>query len=217
MSLRAGAALAALLGLAGCASLPPPAAPAGDPDAGAAAQRLRLQALGLGEDGDCAAPAWRLSARVALANGRQGGSGRLDWSQGAGQLHLQLSAPVTRQGWALDVDAGGATLRGLEGGPRQAADAAGLLRDATGWDIPLAALGCWLRGAQAPAAAFGPARISYAPDLLPRRIEQAGWVVEYAGWAPGALDGPALPLRIEASRGENRVRLVVDAWGGRDD
>lgn len=205
-------ALTALLGLAGCASLPPPAASAGDVDAGAAAQRRRLQALGLDDGGDCTTPAWRLTARVALASGRQGGSGRLDWSQGAGQLHLQLAAPVTRQGWALDVDAGGATLRGLEGGPRRDAEAARLLRDATGMEIPLGALGCWLRGAQAPQAAFGPARITYAPDLLPQRIMQAGWVVDYTAWAAGSDRVPALPTRIELRRGEDRVRLVVEAW-----
>lgn len=207
MRLAAGALLA--LALAGCASLPPRAA-SGDALAGAAAQRVRADALGL-EGGDCAAPAWSLVGRVALSNGRQGGSGRIEWTQAAGAQRLQLSAPVTRQGWVLEVDAGGAELRGVAASPLRDSDPAQLLREATGWDIPVAALGCWVRGAAAAAAGLGPARIAYGLDLLPRRIEQGGWTVEYDAWNADA-SGLPLPGKVEARRGDDRVRLVVDQW-----
>lgn len=204
-------ATVALLGLllAGCASLRPPAA-SGDAVAGDAAQRERMVALGLA-DADCAAPAWSLVGRVALSNGRQGGSGRIEWRQADGLQHLQLSAPVTRQSWVLEVDAGGAVLEGLGEDALRDPDPARLLREATGWDIPVAALGCWVRGAAATAPGFGPARIGYGIDLLPRRIEQDGWTVEYDGWQVGA-GGLPLPGKVEARRGDDRVRLVVDQW-----
>lgn len=195
--------------LAGCASLPPLPAQ-GDAAEGEAAQRVRIDALGLA-GGDCAAPAWSLSGRVALSNGRQGGSGRIEWVQAAGVQRLQLSAPVTRQSWVLEVDAGGAVLQGVADAPLRDSDPARLLRDATGWDIPVAALGCWVRGAAATLPGLGPARIAYGVDLLPRRIEQGGWTVEYDGWHAGA-DGLALPGKIETRRGGDRVRLVVDHW-----
>ncbi len=207
MRVAAGALLA--LALAGCASLPPPAG--GDAAAGEAAQRVRIGALGLA-DGDCAAPAWSLVGRVALSNGRQGGSGRIEWTQAAGAQRLQLSAPVTRQGWLLEVDTGGAVLQGVAETPLRDADPARLLREATGWDIPVAALGCWVRGAAAAAPALGPARIAYGLDLLPRRIEQGGWTVEYDAWNADA-SGLPLPGKVEARRGDDRVRLVVDQWG----
>lgn len=203
----AGAGLLALV-LGGCVSLPPPAA-VGDAVAGDAAQQRRAERLGLAE-GDCAAPAWGLVGRVALSNGRQGGSGRIAWTQAAGVQHIELSAPVTRQSWVLDVDAAGATLRGVAADPLQDPDAARLLHGATGWDIPVAALGCWVRGAMAPA--LGAAAVEYGPDLLPRRIVQAGWTVEYTGWLPDAADAVPLPARVEARRGDDRVRLVVDRW-----
>lgn len=204
----AGAALLVIL-LAGCASLPSPT-PSGDSAAGDAAQRQRMAALGLA-DADCATPAWALVGRVALSNGRQGGSGRIEWTQAAGAVHLQLSAPVTRQSWVLDVDAGGAMLQGVGEGRLHDPDPTRLLRDATGWDIPVAALGCWVRGAAAPASGLGPARIAYGLDLLPRRIEQGGWTVEYDGWQ-AATGGLPLPGKVEARRGDDRVRLVVDRW-----
>ena len=45
------------------------------------------------------------------------------------------------------------------------------------------------------------------------RIEQAGWVIDYADWRLDQVSGVELPARITALRGENRVRLVVDRWG----
>lgn len=198
--------------LAGCASLPPPAPTRGDAAAGDAAQRARAEALGLA-DADCAAPDWTMTGRVALSNGKQGGSGRIEWTQDAGSSHLLLTAPVTRQGWRLDVDGAGATLTGVSGGPLQDTDAARLLRDATGWEIPVAALGCWLRAAAADVARFGPARIDYGADLLPRRIEQGGWSIAYDGWKPDPSSALPMPARIDARRGNDSVRLVVDRWG----
>ena len=213
--MRPGLALVLALLVAGCQGVPsrPAGAALSDPAAIAraeAALRAREAALGLA-DGDCAAPAWGLVGRVALSNGRDGGSGRIEWHQGDGRSEVTLSAPVTRQSWTLATDAGGATLEGVPDGPLRDADPGRLLRAATGWDIPVAALGCWLRGARAAAAGGqGAAAVAFGGDLLPLRIEQAGWTVEFTGWTD-AGDGP-LPRLVSAERGEDRVRLVVDAW-----
>lgn len=213
---RALAGLGVLL-LAGCQSLPRAGQPLTDPALIAQAEARQLQreaALGLPAGAPCDAPAWTLAGRAALSNGREGGSGRIDWRQGGGETVVILSAPVTRQSWTLSVGAGGATLDGVPNGPMRAADAGALLHEATGWRIPVAALGCWLRGARADARRYGPATVRYGADLRPLRIEQAGWTVDFADWVLGA-DGPhALPGRIQAQRGEDRVRLLVDGWGG---
>lgn len=213
MKARAAAVVVLLPALlAGCASLGLPPVGRGNHEAGEAAQRIRAEALGLA-GGDCAAPPWALSGRVALSNGTRGGSGRIEWSQGAGSTHMQLSAPVTRQSWILDVAGDGATLQGVADAPLRDADAARLLRETTGWDIPVAALGCWLRAAAAGPGRFGPALVDYDANLLPRQIEQDGWTIEYDDWAADPASGLSMPARIEARRGNNRVRLVVDHWG----
>lgn len=199
--------------LAGCQATAPRPSDAVDQAAAEAAQEARALALGLAS-GECAAPGWVMTGRVALSNGRQGGSGQLEWTQGAGALHMLLSAPVTRQNWVLDVDAlGPATLEGLPGGQRRGDDASQLVREATGWVIPVAALGCWLRGVAAAEATLGMARIDFGADLLPLRIEQGGWTVDYSGWKADPFTRLPMPSRINAQRGEDRVRLVVDRWG----
>lgn len=207
-----------LIALAGCQSVPMAGPAAAEAVVGSAsaspaaiAHRERIARLGL-TDGDCAAPDWTMTGRVALSNGKNGGSGRLEWSQAGGKVRIGLSAPVTRQGWVLELDASGATLQGVPDGPVHGRDAGALLRERTGWDIPVAGLGCWVRGAWASEAAFGDASIGYGRDGQVQRIEQAGWTIEYTDWQPDAVSGVELPGRITALRAEDRVRLVVDRW-----
>ncbi|TKR34016.1 outer membrane lipoprotein LolB [Luteimonas gilva] len=161
-----------------------------------------------------AMPDWALQGRVALSNGRNGGSGGIEWSQRGANYEVALSAPVTRQSWRLSGDAGSARIEGLEGGPRSGSDAQTLLRETTGWEIPVAALSSWVRGARADEGAFGAATLSYAADGRLARLEQGGWTVDYNAWQAAGETGAALPTRLNAERGQARVRLVVDRWEG---
>ncbi|MDQ2702592.1 MAG: lipoprotein insertase outer membrane protein LolB [Pseudomonadota bacterium] len=201
---RAATAIALALVLAGCATTAPraPLSPA----ARAAAmeqQQAREAAL-------AARPDWTLAGRVALSNQGRGGSGRIDWEQRDAAFDVELSAPITRKGWRLSGDPGSALLEGLDGGPRIGADAAILLREATGWDIPVQALAHWVRGARAPG---GQAQLAFDADGRLARLRQDGWTLEYADWQqqsdPAA---PWLPMRVTAERDTARVRLVVDTW-----
>lgn len=205
-------AVLAVLILAGCMApvrRPPVVGPgpAHMPDASSGQDG---QTPGMQPSAECTLPRWQMSGRVAVSNGRQGGSGRIDWQQGGGQVHVQFSAPVTRQSWVLDIDADGGTLQGVAGGPRRGEDPAALLHEVTGWEIPVTALGCWLRGVPAPEETQGEARVLREETGVPQQIEQAGWVVTYGGWV--SVGRNRLPARIEAVRGQDRVRLVVDHW-----
>lgn len=161
---------------------------------------------------------WGLSGRLAVATGKQGGSGRLEWLQEGGRFEVSVSAPVTRQSWRLQGDAGQARLEGLEGGPRVGADASALLREATGWDIPVVALADWVRGVRA--TGLDRAQLHYGADGRLARMEQGGWRIDYQ-WPDVSDDvsstpaGPALPKRLEAVRGEAKVRLIIDSWDAR--
>ena len=123
---------------------------------------------------------------------------------------VELSAPITRQGWRLEGGPGGARLEGLEGGTRVGADATVLLREATGWEIPVAALASWVRGARDPEG--GTATLQFGADGRLARMQQDGWQLAYGEWVASPGLGIDLPTRIEAERGEARVRLVVDGW-----
>lgn len=171
------------------------------------ARERRLQAL----------PALAFSGRVALSGGsRGGGTGRIEWRQSADHYEVTLSAPVSRQSWRLSGDGSAATIEGIKGGPRSDNDVMRLLREATGLEIPVGALAAWAGGTRADEAAFGPARLEFTADGQLARIEQDGWTIDYLGWREEDLgDGqPPLPVpdRINAGRGEAKVRLAIDAW-----
>ena len=163
------------------------------------------------ETGLAAQASWSLQGRIALSNGRNGGSGSIEWSQDADRYEVSLSAPITRQSWRLSGDAHRAQLEGLEGGTRVGADPAGLLREATRWEIPVTALSSWVRGLRA-AAEHGPAQVQFGTDGRLSRIEQGGWTIDYSGWQATAI-GVELPNRLNARHGEASVRLVIDSWG----
>ena len=198
MRLRVGVVAVLAIALAGCASGPsrealPPID--GTPVAHQAERETALAAM----------PAWSMSGRLAISNGKDGGSGRIEWRQDGPRFDVTLSAPVTRQSWRVTGGEGEAVLEGLEGGTRTGPDAGTLVFEATRWRIPVDALVRWLRGSGSPDAA-----LAYAADGRLQRLTDAGWVVDYADWRD--VGGVELPGRIEAKQGDARVRLVVDDW-----
>jgi outer membrane lipoprotein LolB len=201
--LNVGGALAAAGLLAACAGQPTRTAP---PVSGAAAQQMQVErATAL-----AAHPQWSLQGRVALSNGRNGGSGRIEWQQDGPRYSVALSAPITRQSWRLTGDAESARLEGLDGGTRQGPDAQALLREATGWIIPVAALASWVRGAADPQLPL--ATLQFSADGHLASLQQAGWTIDYSQWQAQPAIGIELPHRLDASRGDARVKLVIDAW-----
>ena len=145
-----------------------------------------------------------------ISNAGKGGSGRIDWQQRGDRYEVSLSAPVTRQSWRMTGGPDGARLEGLEGGVREGADPAQLLREATGWEIPVAALADWARGRVA--AGVDSEAISYATDTHLQRLQHDGWLIDYLAWQDSVGEQPALPARIDAQRGDAKVRLIIDRW-----
>lgn len=154
---------------------------------------------------------WMLSGRIAVSDGDDGGSGRIEWRQDGADFDIRLSAPISRQSWRLRRSGDRALLEGLDGGPREGADAQALLYEATGWIVPVDALAAWMRGARAA----GPATLEFAADRLPAQLVQHGWTVQYRQWEPVPAAAPRLPQKVFASRGDARVRLLVDRWDER--
>ena len=199
----AGLALATAL-LAACSTAPPrPSAPAVDAAQAQARQQERQARL-------AGVERWSLQGRLAVSVGDKGGSGRLDWQQDGDTFRISLGAPVTRQSWQLAGEPGGATLEGLEGGPRSGPDAEALLREATGWPIPVTSMVAWVRGLPGPEGG----ELAFGADGRLQRLVADGWTVEYQEWAPAAGPWPEMPRRLQASREGARVRLVVDRWDG---
>lgn len=196
---RAALACAALLPLLLAACVQQPVRRA--PDA------ALLQAQASREAALAARPDWSLSGRIAISDGRDGGSGRIDWIQHGSDFDIRLSAPVTRQSWRMVRAGGHVRLEGLEGGTREGDDAQALLMQALGWVVPVDALAAWVRGARAdPATAV----VRFDAAGRPALLAEQGWTVDYRTWG---TDGDLpMPDKIYAERGQDRVRLRVEHW-----
>ena len=199
---------AVILGLSACASVPRATAPIPtltcEPMVSRMAacvqqiEALRVRATQLSD-------VWAFTGRAAIRHGSQSGSVDIDWEdQAASGYTVALSAPLTGQAWRLHEVAGRATLEGLKGGTRAGNDGASLLRQATGFEIPVGSLRAWVRGV--PDAARPVDRYLFANGVLVG-LEQGGWRIDYP---QRAADG--LPTRINAARPDDGVRLAIDRW-----
>lgn len=150
--------------------------------------------------------AWSFTGRVAVNSSGNAGNARIDWKQDGLDYDIRLSAPITGQGWRLRRTGTVISLEGLEGGTRTGSDAEAMLREATGWRIPVSAMASWVRGARST----GASDLEFDPSGLPATLRQSGWAVEYRGWTQAT---PPLPSRVFASQPDASVRLVIERWG----
>lgn len=176
----------ATLALAACAPITPRDTPR-------AAERPLMQAF-------------LLEARLSATDGRQAASGRMEWAHTPQADRLTLLSPLGQIVARLDSGPDGARLMSADGTQRDAPSADALLPDVLGVDVPSARLPRWLQGAPDVDAQIRQLDANGRPQLV---IDQ-GWRIDYLAYA--SEDAQALPARLEITRGEARIRLIIDAW-----
>lgn len=190
--MRLVACLAITLALAGCAGV------ARQPQAvDQAVHRAALQELS----------EWRMTGRVAVVVSGEGASAGLEWHEAGGVSDLRLSGPFGAGALRVTLGPQGLRVEDGRGAWLEGEQAAQLLADRLGTDVPLAALRYWVLGTPAPDLPFSEAA---GANGLPRVFEQAGWQVSVDRWQ--AVSGNWLPVRMTAEQGEARIKLAVSRW-----
>ena len=150
---------------------------------------------------------WTLQGRLALSNGRDGGSGRLTWQQTPKQADLNFIGALGRGSWRLQVTDEVAELEAAETGLLRASNVETLVRKQLGWEIPFDSMRYWVLGMLDPGRQGSD---SYDKRGRLLRLRQAGWLVEYHGWIE--VESIWLPRKVTASQDDNRVRILVKKW-----
>lgn len=194
----AACAARAFLGVLVLASAACSVAPSRAPQDSAAAEARQAKAAAIER--------WRVSGRVAVSDGREGGSGRFDWTQDGAAYVMTIRAPVSNQTWRLSGDAGHALLEGAPSGPIEGADPEELLVRGTGWHLPVRQMRDWVRAI--PHAPGATAKLD--AKGLPSGLSEAGWTLEFRSYDQ-TLD-PPMPTRIAATRPPYKVRLAISSW-----
>jgi len=151
-------------------------------------------------------PAFQLDGRMSATDGRQAASGRVEWEHAPQTDRLTLLSPLGQIVARLDSDADGARLMSADGTQRDAPSADALLPEVLGIDVPSARLPRWVQGAPDTGAQIRERDAVGRPQLV---IDQ-GWRIDYLAYVDDRPD--ALPARLDISRGEARIRLIIDSW-----
>jgi len=148
---------------------------------------------------------WTLEARIAVS-GENGGSGDLVWRQDGDAYSFSVRG-ANGKTLRLSGDADRAVLEGVDTRPDIGTDPQALLHERLGAEVPFAALRRWALGLRVEGE---PAQMQFNERDLPGRIVQAGWTVDYLDWFDDLT--PALPKKVFAARGKDKVKLVIESW-----
>ena len=150
---------------------------------------------------------FRLTGRIAISDGKDSGSGSLDWNQRDGAFTLSFTAPVTAQNWTLEASATQALLIESNGAIRVAETAEELLARELNWQLPADSMRYWVRGLRAPGS---DSETEFDADGELTVLRQNGWEIRYPAF--DNLQQPSLPKKVFARNGENQVRISVRKW-----
>ena len=151
--------------------------------------------------------AWSFSGRLAISDGKDGGSGNVDWSEANSETKISFRGALGRGAWQLESDPSGALLQTGKGESYTAPDATTLVSRHVGWHIPMDAMPYWVLGIAAPQ---GQADIDSGENGLPVKLSQQNWEISYDRW--DSDHSPPMPVRITASRDTYSFKLVVRKW-----
>lgn len=150
---------------------------------------------------------FEISGRIAISDGKDGGSGRFEWQQRGESYSLRFMAPVTGQGWRLEVQPGQALLIESNGAVRVADSAEALLARELNWHLPADAMRYWVLGMRAPDAG---STLEFSADGELAVLRQSDWSIRYVEFDRGRM--PPLPRKLFARSGEHQVRVSVRSW-----
>jgi outer membrane lipoprotein LolB len=185
--------LLALASLAGCVSPPHRPGPA-------APLPADLQAL----------DSWQANGRLGVSGASSGGSGSFEWLQHGSKADVKIRGPVGIGSVRLQVEGEAADpqlkLQTGDGKTLESQAAWDELESRLGAPVPAGNLRFWMLGIAAP----GEHIWHEAGVDGVKTLEQGGWRIDYQSYSdePGAH----VPMKIRATSGTARVRIVVDRW-----
>lgn len=150
---------------------------------------------------------WELSGRVAVADGKEGGSGSLDWMQRGDKLSFDFRGPLGAGAMHIEGDGDSLWVRTSRGDD--------FVTRAPEWDfsqrlhmpLPVSSMRYWMLGLPDPATPYDK-QVDAHGELS--RLLQRGWQVDYLEYAD--VEGHSLPTRVTISRDMVRIKLVMDSW-----
>lgn len=153
---------------------------------------------------------WQARGRLGVSGPENGGSGSFDWQQRGDRTQVQIRGPVGVGSVRLELQGDPSSpqlkLETADGRKLESTAAWDELEARLGAPVPAGNLRYWILGLAAPGEHQW--HEPGADGVV--TLEQGGWRIDYQRYStePGAR----VPVKLSASNGEARVRIVVDRW-----
>jgi outer membrane lipoprotein LolB len=143
-----------------------------------------------------------LNGRISVKHLETRQSAGLHWTHRAQSDEVLLLTPLGQTAARVYRDDSNAT---LDNGDKhyQDVDAESLMEQVLGWHLPLNGLHHWVLGMADPES---PAQIERADNGQISVLHQDGWEVHFLRYAD------SLPARLQLSREDLQVQLLIDEW-----
>lgn len=196
-SVRAGVIGLLVLGVAGCASLPPDPAAARLAEAAWVRHEARLRDL----------DRWEMSGRIAVSSAEEAWNAELYWSQAPEGYTIAVVAPLGGGAFRLHGDADNVRLETPDEALYEADSPEALMGEVLGLEMPVAGLRYWVLGVPRPGV---PQQYELDGSGRLRKLEQESWRVEYLRYRD--LGGWSLPEKLYMRNARFELRLVISDW-----
>lgn len=144
---------------------------------------------------------WQLRGKLGIRLPDRADSVYLNWQHCPQQDLIRLSGPLGQGAAQLQINPAGASITLANGDRFQHRDAATLLQQQLGWQVPITALRYWIRGLPATDS---------RPQYLEQGFLQQGWTLTFLRYQQ--FDGRTLPVKIRAEHNDVRLTLLLKDW-----
>jgi outer membrane lipoprotein LolB len=146
---------------------------------------------------------WQATGRIAVSGASTGGSGSFAWAQNGAESIVQMRGPVGIGSLRLTLSEQSLRVATADGEEFTEAEAAEELTRRLGASVPAQDLRYWLVGIAAP----GEHQWSNAETTV---LTQHDWRITYERF--GTTAGFRLPMKLVATSGPAKVKIVIDKW-----
>ena len=141
---------------------------------------------------------------MAINNGENNGSGRIQWQQNKKQLTASFKAPLGQGNWTIKQNKNTAELTSSIHGTSYSENPESLIANELGWFFPWNKIKNWLRGYSSETTQL------IKHHTLPESFEDSGWVITIQQWMPSSIG--YLPKKIKAIKAPYSVKVIIYEW-----
>ena len=144
-----------------------------------------------------------ISGRLAARYADESFTGGFTWRHAEADDEMLITSPLGQGVARIAREGGSVVLTTAEPREYRASDADALTAQVLGFRLPLAGLSDWVRGA---ASAASPATEEKDAQGRLKKLQQAGWQIEYQDYAGGH------PSRMRLTYPGIELRLAISKW-----